>query len=320
MSSLAPGEETNAGLAYGLCREMGSALSIYYEPGLQWRDWRSARDVIMGRGINRQIRRAYGYLASRYRPGDQIYLMGYSRGAYAVRSLAGVIDRVGLLRADAATERNIRDVYRYYEAQTLSDAGRAFAEANCHPEVQIEAIGAWDTVKSLGINAPFLWRLSYPRHAFHNHDLSLIVKNGFQALALNENRVAYGPVMWTTPEGYTGRLEQVWFSGTHGDVGGQLSGHHAARPLSNISLVWLLSRMNESGLPLPLGWTHRFPQDPTAPSVGQWRGHGRILMSRRRRVVGADPSERIHESVATRTAQTTRPGILARAQGAISSS
>ncbi|SDF74346.1 Uncharacterized alpha/beta hydrolase domain [Sulfitobacter delicatus] len=320
MSSLAPGEETNAGLAYGLCREMGSALSIYYEPGLQWRDWRSARDVIMGRGINRQIRRAYGYLASRYRPGDRIFLMGYSRGAYAVRSLAGVIDRVGLLRAEAATERNIRDVYRHYEAQTLSDAGRAFAAANCHAEVEIEAIGAWDTVKSLGINAPLLWRLSHPRHAFHNHDLSMIVKNGFQALALNENRVAYGPVMWTTPEGYEGRLEQVWFTGTHGDIGGQLSGHDAARPLSNIPFVWLMSRMQESGLPLPLGWAHRFPQDPTAPSIGQWRGHGRILMSRRRRVVGADPSERVHESVATRAAEAARPGLLARVQGAISSS
>ena len=63
---------------------------------------------MMGRGINRQIRRAYGYLASRYRPGDKIYLFGYSRGAYAVRSLAGVIDRIGLLRPEHATVRHIR--------------------------------------------------------------------------------------------------------------------------------------------------------------------------------------------------------------------
>ncbi len=159
-----------------------------------------------------------------------------------------------------------------------------------------------------------------PRHAFHNHDLSLIVKNGFQALALNENRVAYGPIMWTTPEGYEGRLEQVWFSGTHGDIGGQLSGHDVARPLSNIPLVWLLSRLEECGLSLPRSWAHRFPQDPTAPSIGQWRGHGKMLMSRRRRVVGADPSERIHESVTARAAEGSRPGLLARVQDAISSS
>lgn len=69
-----------------------------------------------GPGINRQIRRAYGYLASRYRPGDRIFLFGYSRGAFAVRSLAGIMDRVGLLRADQATERNVQLAYRHYRA------------------------------------------------------------------------------------------------------------------------------------------------------------------------------------------------------------
>ena len=83
MSSLHPGCESNVGHTYALLREMSSKVSIYYEPGLQWRDWRSSIDVLMGRGINAQIRRAYGYLASRYRPGDRIFLIGYSRGAYA---------------------------------------------------------------------------------------------------------------------------------------------------------------------------------------------------------------------------------------------
>ena len=100
MSSLLPGRETNAGLTFRLLREGGriQRMSLYYEPGIQWTSWTQARDVIQGRGMNRQIRRAYGFLASRYRPGDRIFLFGYSRGAYAVRSLAGVIDRVGLIR------------------------------------------------------------------------------------------------------------------------------------------------------------------------------------------------------------------------------
>lgn len=96
MSTLEPGRETHAGQLYRLCREMGAQVSVFYEAGIQWHSWRTTPDVMIGRGINRQIRRAYGYLASRYRPGDRIYLMGYSRGAYAVRSLAGVIDEVGL--------------------------------------------------------------------------------------------------------------------------------------------------------------------------------------------------------------------------------
>lgn len=309
MSTLEPGCETNAGHAYKLACEMGSRLSIYYEPGLQWIDWRSARDVVMGRGINRQIKRAYGYLASRYHPGDQIYLMGYSRGAYAVRSLAGVIDQVGLLTADHATESKVRDVYRHYECRPGSETAQAFSKAFCHESVGIEMIGVWDTVKSLGINAPILWRLSEKLHAFHNHDLSRIVKNGFHALALNESRVAYKPVLWTTDHGFEGRVEQVWFPGSHGDVGGQLGGFEAARPLANIPLVWLLDRAEESGLPLPAGWKLRFPQDATAPSVGNWRGFGKIFMTRRRRIVGKDPSERLHESVQERKVQGAK-GVL----------
>tara|TARA_R110000787_G_scaffold127590_7_gene239007 strand:- start:596 stop:1687 length:1092 start_codon:yes stop_codon:yes gene_type:complete len=310
MSSLEPGCETNAGLAYKLACEMGSKLSIYYEPGLQWRDWRSTRDVIMGRGINRQIKRAYGYLASRYHPGDKIYLMGYSRGAYAVRSLAGVIDQVGLLRAGHATERNIRDIYRHYECSPDSDAAAAFFNAFCHKSVSIEMIGVWDTVKSLGVNAPILWRLSEHMHAFHNDHLSSIVKNGFQALALNESREAYKPVLWITDDRFEGHVEQVWFPGSHGDVGGQLGGFEAARPLANIPFVWLMSRAEECGLPLPDGWRLRFSQDASAPSVGNWRGYGKIFMTRRKRIVGRDPSERLHESVEERNGSAVGASML----------
>ena len=311
MSSLEPGCETNAGITYRLCREMGSQLSIYYEPGLQWHDWTSAQDVMMGRGINRQIRRAYGYLASRYRPGDRIFLMGYSRGAYAVRSLAGIVDLVGLLRADDATERNIRDAYRHYQSDPASPVARAFARAHCHEAVPIDMIGVWDTVKSLGLNAPVVWRLTEQRHAFHNHHISRNVRNGFQALALDETRNAYAPVLWSSPEGHEGRVEQVWFAGTHGDVGGQLGGYEAARGLANIPLVWLLERAQSCGLPLPADWQARFPQDAKAPSQGTFRGYGKLFITRRARKVGLDRSEKLHDSIADRVAARPRSqGIL----------
>ena len=101
-SSLAVGDESNAGLTFKLLNEVShrANLTVFYEAGIQWRDWSGTWDVITGKGINRQIKRAYGYLASRFRPGDKIYMLGYSRGAYAVRSLAGVIDMVGLLRPE----------------------------------------------------------------------------------------------------------------------------------------------------------------------------------------------------------------------------
>ncbi len=300
MSSLEPGQETNAGITFRLLQEMNGAVTLYYEAGVQWEEWSATLDVMMGRGLNRQIRRAYGFLASRYRPGDRIFLIGYSRGAFAARSLAGIIDRVGLLRAACATERNVRQIYRLYEGNPDGDAARAFAQAHCYPETEIEMIGVWDTVKALGLRLPILWRLTEERHAFHNHHLGNSVRHGFHALALDETREVFSPVLWECPDNWQGRAEQVWFRGAHGDIGGQLGDVESARPLANIPLVWMLEQAESCGLPLPEGWQHRFETDPDAPSVGTWSSWGKMFLIRKRRVVGRDPSESIHETARER--------------------
>jgi uncharacterized protein (DUF2235 family) len=307
MSTLEPGYETHAGVTYQLCREMGAEVSVYYESGIQWASWRDTMDVIAGRGINRQIRRAYGYLASRYRPGDRIYLMGYSRGAYAVRSLAGVIDRIGLVRAEHATERNIRTAYRHYQFHPDGPVAAEFAAAFCHPQTPIEMVGVWDTVKALGLRFPLLWRVGRASHAFHNHALGASIRNGFHALALNETRDVFTPVMWECRDDFPGRVEQVWFPGAHGDVGGQLGGFEAARPFANVSLTWMLEQAAGCGLPLPQGWKARFYVDPDAPSVGTWRGLGKLFLLRHRRVPLRDRSERLHETVTG--VERTAPGL-----------
>ncbi|WP_085892318.1 DUF2235 domain-containing protein [Roseovarius litorisediminis] len=313
MSSLEPGCESNAGLTYKLLSEVcGTDLSVYYEAGLQWYDWRSTHHVMMGRGINRQIRRAYGYLASRYRPGDRIFLMGYSRGAYAVRSLAGVIDRVGLLQDRHATERNIQTAYRHYQSSPGSPAAEEFMRAYCHKDVSIEMVGVWDTVKALGLRLPFLWRWSEEAHAFHSHRLGRAIRHGYHALALDETREMFAPVLWECSDGYDGVVEQVWFRGSHGDVGGQLGGFDAARPLANIPLVWMLDRAEICGLTLPEGWRGRFALDRDAPSVGTWRGWAKIFVIRKARKVGQGPTERLHESVQGRDILLEKAGQVVR--------
>ena len=298
LGSLRPGDETHVGRTYKLLRELpGKApVSLYYEPGIQWQDWRSTGDVAAGRGINRQIRRAYGYLSSRYRPGDRIFLIGYSRGAYAVRSLAGVISNVGLLRASHATERNVRQAYRHYEAAGDSTARAAFTTAYCHAHVEIEMIGVWDTVKALGLRLPVLWMVTEARHEFHDHRLGPVVRNAFQALAFDERRVAFMPVLWDAPAPRAGRVEQTWFRGCHGDVGGQLGGFDAALPLAHIPLVWMLDRIERCGLDLPGGWRLRFPCDAEAPSVGMNRGWGKLFLLRRPREACCGPCESLHPS------------------------
>ncbi|MFN3215927.1 MAG: hypothetical protein ACE367_05495 [Acidimicrobiales bacterium] len=97
LSSLEPGYETNAGCLYRLLQEVGGDLSIYYESGLQWSDWRSASDIAVGRGINRQICRAT------VRRGINHALVGYSRGAMPC-GFAGAHTMLGLLNTNAVRQ------------------------------------------------------------------------------------------------------------------------------------------------------------------------------------------------------------------------
>ncbi len=299
-STLAAGMQTNAGILFQLLHESGRTAhrtvhrTVYYEPGLQWEGWRLGWDIIQGRGINRQIRRAYGWLASHYREGDRIFLFGYSRGAFAVRSLAGVIDRVGLLQREHATERGVSLVYRHYRRDPDSGASRAFAARFCHLEAPIQLVGVFDTVKSLGIKLPLFSMFASDKTAFHNHHLGASIRHGCHALALHETRRAFAPILWDCPPGWEGNIEQVWFRGAHGDIGGQIGNFAAARPLANIPLTWMLERAETLGLLLPPGWRARFVCDASGPMVGTWRSWGKWFILRRRRRVGQDPSERIH--------------------------
>lgn len=298
LADLTPGHESNVGLIYRLLGRSGARanMALHYEAGIQWMSWRNTLDVIEGRGINRQIRDVYGVLASHYRPGDRIYLFGYSRGAFAVRSLAGFIDRIGLLELNHATQRNIREAYRHYETDPNSDAAQAFKRHYCYApgQVEIEMIGVFDTVKALGIDLPILSRLSSIKRDFHDSHLGNSVKRGYHALALHETRRAFQPVLWTDNPNWQGDMVQMWFRGTHADIGGQLSGHDETRPLSNIPLVWILEQAEAAGLTLPEGWRDGFPQDGRAPSIGTLRGWGKIFMARKRRRPGITGAQTLH--------------------------
>lgn len=305
LSSLADGMHSNAGQLFVLLCQSGlqARRRVYYEPGMQWEGWLKGLALIEGRGINAQIQRAYGWLASQYRDGDRIFLFGYSRGAFAVRSLAGVVDRVGLLKREHATERAVQLAWRHYERSAESPAARAFSRRFCHPDAPIEMVGVFDTVKALGLNLPFFWLLAPDPTGFHNHQLGARVRHGFHALALDETRLAFAPVLWECPPDWQGNVEQVWFSGAHGDVGGQIGDFAAARSLANIPLVWMLERAEAVGLALPDGWRARYPCDPDAPMVGTWRSWGKAFLFRRRRIVGRDRSEQLHPSVGAKARQ-----------------
>lgn len=294
LSTLRPRHETNVGLLYKMLRnerDLRGVVNVYYQPGLQWRDWANAHHLAVGRGVNQQIKAAYGWLATRYKEGDEVYLFGYSRGAFAVRSLSGLIARYGLLKAEFTTERAVQRHFRLYRRSITGVHIDAYRMARCHPQVKVNFLGVWDTVKAMGLRFGLLDRLLGLDHDFHDHHLASCVERGVHVLGRDERRMAYAPVLWVSDEGARGRVLQLWMRGTHGDVGGQLGGAFEARALSNAALKLLLLTAEEAGLPLGCHWKLRVRSFYDAPSIGQWSGIAKVFLWRKARPIGRDPSE-----------------------------
>lgn len=314
-SNLRAGSETNAGLLYKLLRESlpVDESTLWYHPGIQGHGFWNAITIASGWGINEIIRDAFAQLSRQYQAGDKIYLFGFSRGAYAVRSVAGIINQMGLVRPPNARKRVINAAFRLYENRITGPALRTFVDLNCQRQVEIEMIGVWDTVKALGLPYPLLTYLAPMATDFHDAQVSAPVKNAFHALALDEDRTAFCPVMWSTAPDWRGTLEQAWFAGAHADIGGHVSRKSDSRGLSNIPLVWMLERAAGCGINLPQNWQNRFPCDPSAPAIGNKTGLMRLFILRKPRVVGEMPGEYIHRSVRLRN-RSRQPRDSARRQ------
>ena len=308
LSRLSKGEETNVGLVYKLLQEVPD-IAVGYDRGVQGKGLLKWANVLTGNGINCSIRQGYEALARRYKAGDKIFLFGFSRGAYAVRSIAGMIAKVGLLKPQHVRKRNIRKAFRIYENCDAKKRAHKFHRKFCHKTIEIEMVGVWDTVKSLGLPFPVLSFIAPMATEFHDHSLSSIIQNAFQALAADENRRAFAPIPWKCQPHWPGRVEQAWFAGAHSDVGGFVFETPEARNLSNISLHWMLTRAAMCGLPLPEGWQARFPTDPLAPFEGPYAGSSKFFLFRSPRRFGAPKIDFLHESLIERMKTGYQPRL-----------
>ncbi|MGE4611329.1 MAG: DUF2235 domain-containing protein [Paracoccaceae bacterium] len=302
LSRLGSGEETNAGLLYKLLSEMlpRTDLLVHYHPGIRGEGLQKWFNIAAGIGINQAICSGYTALSRKYTPGDKILLFGFSRGAYAVRSLSGMIGRIGLLKSEHVTNQRVQRAFRHYERNNNGPRAASFTRAYCHSDVKIELVGVWDTVKALGLPFPVLTRFAPAATEFHDHRLGPTIANAYQALALDETRHAFRPILWDCLPDWHVRVEQLWFPGTHSDIGGNLEGFAAARPLSNIPFVWMLENATTCGLPLPEGWQSRFPTDPAAEMVGAYAGMSKFFLNRAPRRACDTPFDKLHPSVAAR--------------------
>lgn len=208
--------------------------------------WDELTGGAFGAGLERNVRALYRFLVYNYEPGDEIYLFGFSRGAFTVRTLTGFMNTVGLLQKD--DEYYTGDLYALYEKRTVADSEEwlhAFRNIKDHRKCpQIRFIGVWDTVGSLG--APGLLGQFLNRNKYKYHDVGLhpTIENAFHALAIDERRKPFAPSLWTRPPGWTGNLEQVWFAGVHSNVGGS----YHPDGLANEALHWMVEKAEGLGL------------------------------------------------------------------------
>lgn len=218
-----------------------------------------------GHGMADTIRLAYRFLITHYQPSDRIFLFGFSRGAFAIRSLAGFVDCVGVglrtvpeesldLAIDEAyfayeflegnTEAlrtGIKEYLHEYLRGSTHDTGERVFEFDSLP---IYLIGIWDAVEALGLPSKAS-AITRAFNSYHQTKLPPNVSHAYHALALHELRSDFEPHVWTNKEREEQVLEQRWFAGDHSDIGGG----HDGRQLADISLHWMLHCVEQAGFP-----------------------------------------------------------------------
>ncbi|NKN34291.1 phospholipase effector Tle1 domain-containing protein [Marichromatium bheemlicum] len=232
---------------------------VYYDEGLGaeggvgmiTRELTAVIGGAFGRGIDKNIMDAYRFLVLNYRAGDEIYLFGFSRGAYTVRSLAGFIGAAGLLQRQQL--RHIREAYEFYRDPEADSAEveryRHLRAQHAPPPAPIRLLGCWDTVGSLGfpdiIPGLTLDRALNRRYRFHNNRIGAHVEHVAHAVALDEARAQFMVTLADAEDPIRTQVRETWFPGDHGCIGG---GCFEKRGLSSIALRWMLEQAADLGL------------------------------------------------------------------------
>lgn len=231
----------------------------------------------MGEGLFQKVQDGYEFLAYVWDPGDEIFLFGFSRGAYTARSLGGMIAGFGVptKNLDNLTVQRVFDAYR-----TTDPALRAAMKVDLRAQyamtdVTIRMVGVWDTVGSLGVPGHLFGAFDQAKYGFLDTTLSAKVQSAYHAISLDERRAPFQPTLWTNPDGSArandAQVTQVWFPGVHCDVGGS----YAQEQLSNITLRWMIDNAKACGMAFdeaaiaaefPKGWF-----DPDGAAHDEWK-------------------------------------------------
>ena len=242
-----------------------------------------------GAGIISRIVRGYTFLSRNYESGDAITIVGFSRGAYTARALAGLVASQGLLDPTLTTDKEkayrygaeawyryrkaairnpfslvhlseiVADLPAFISCNTLDD--QAFVSVN-----PITAVAVWDTVGAMGFPDYASGGKREDAFKFADTKLSSKVQHGFHAVALDERRNDFSPTLWDADD----RILQVLFPGAHGDVGGGYPTINRESGISDIALKWMMERLGEVGVCFKPGLVDTLPHDPTGTAHQPW--------------------------------------------------
>lgn len=253
----------------------------------------------LGAGLFQKIKDGYSKIAQVYEQEDQLFLFGFSRGAYTVRCLAGMIAICGLPTA-GFTDQVVETAFQAYREK--DDRARLLGELNetCNLfDAKLSMVGVWDTVGSLGIPAIF-GGVSPIIYGFLDTSLHPDVLHAYHALAIDERRSEFPATLWTSSApGQT--LEQVWFCGVHCDVGGSYPDDPNGTALADLTLAWMMSKASALGLQFvpAVQSLYALPMDPKCALDTKHESWNVLWVFPKRRSIAMDAT--LADSVVIRT-------------------
>lgn len=259
------------------------------------------RAGVTGHGIHKNILDGYRYIVQNYAPGDKIYLFGFSRGAYTVRALSGLINNCGIVkRPEAKLIQAAWDIYKSASEKNHPDGEHAvaFRKQHAKPSRKIAFVGVWDTVGALGVPFTLLGLLD-SNDEFYDTKMGPNVQVARHALAIDERREDFAPTIWT-PRPETD-VKQVWFAGVHSDIGGSYGpDKDSGSSSSDSALGWMLKEAKAFGLKVEPHIQSRLTDGVKAPIHRSRRHVFRLASPLIRELNVKERPTKIHMSVKAR--------------------
>ncbi len=273
----------------------------FYDRGLGT-GWRKFGGNVFGSGISKNIKECYRFIFDHFEADDEIFLFGFSRGAATVRSLSGFIHLFGMLpKSRPELIDKAWKIYKIKDRAIREEKASALISKHHNMWVYIEFLGVFDTVAALGVPNKFINRvidrMPGMKHDFHDFLLSESVRNAYQALAIDDERKTFHPIIWDPKLQGHQKMEQVWFAGVHTDVGGG----YAEQNLSDIPLEWMLDKAGPCGLRIYAG--HNVKINPDVNGTMHDPFDGRMPWRREERTWDSQihGKPRVHHSVSDRS-------------------